>query len=155
MSSVITTITPRPATKLGDVNTFPFGAVIRPDSDLIGGYHEESGRSQICIPKDHWESLRDLNIDYEPWKIGLWVSHRPKRPSEFTRVVTTRYGYRALHYDRLEGSRILGHTFAGVPIVFPTAEDAILATEAKLQGAPESGVYEWLHPSSGLRPTTH
>jgi hypothetical protein len=149
MTSVVT-ITPRPATKLGDVDTFPFGTVIRPDSDLIGGYGEESGRSQICISKDFWQCLRDLNIDYKPWKKGLWVSTRPKRPREVTRVETTRFGYRALHYTRVEGWRILGHTFAGVPMLFPTVEDAILATEAKLQRVPESGVYEWLHCTSGF-----
>ncbi len=140
----VVTITPRPATKLGDVDTFPFGAVIRPDSDLIGGYGEESGRSQICIPKDYWQCLRDLDIDFEPWRIGLWVS-RPQR-CQFIRVVTTRYGYRALY----NGWQILGHIFAGVPLLFPTVEDAILATEAKLRGVPESGVYEWLNCSSGF-----
>src|ERR1700690_3460987 len=134
---------------------FPFGALIRPDSDLIGGHSEESGYTQICIPQAYLQCLRGLNIDYDPWKIGLWVSRRPKRPRENTRVVSTRYGYRVEHHTRNDGWRILGHTFAGVPMLFPTVQDAIRAAEAKLQALPESGVYEWVHPSSGNRDTIH
>jgi hypothetical protein len=155
MSPVVTTITPRPATKLGDVSAFPFGAVNRPDSDLIGGYYKESGRAHICVSQTYLESFKELNIGFEPWKIGLWVSRRPKRPPETTRVVSTRFGYRVEHHTHNDGWRILGDTLADVPMLFPTVQDAILVTEAKLRRLPEAGVFDWLHHSCGYRNTIH
>ena len=94
----------RPSAKpnaLPNAEMFPYGDVISPSWDRIGGYYEERNRTQLCLYRDKVQMVEQLSpkVSYEPWLRGKWVHRREKR--DITRVVTTSFGYRGLH--RLEG----------------------------------------------------
>jgi hypothetical protein len=129
---------------------FPYGETIQPEWDQIGGYLEESGREQICPTQEELQRLRELSttFTYAPWKMGKWVHRRPSRYNVDTRVSVTKYGYRALHTSRYGSYMILGHTLAEIPLLFPTAEDAIIATEIALHDLPEGWTLKWFWSTS-------
>lgn len=131
---------------------FMFGEVIQPGWDRIGGYLEESGRKQLCLTEEELKQLRELSttFTYEPWRMGKWVHRRPGRSGVDTRVSVTKHGFRAFH--TVHGNyRILGHTLAEMPLLFPTAEDAIIATEIALRDLPEGWTLQWFHTGCGFQ----
>jgi hypothetical protein len=135
---------------------FPYGDVIRPDDDLVGRSYYEQRRHQICVTKEEVQRLLHLSsrLAYKPWKMGHLVHLRPGPPSNgVTRVVTTRYGYRAEHGRPGGLIHNLGNALAEVPLLFPTAEAAIAASEVALHELEEGWMYKWLHPSCGFNAT--
>lgn len=138
----------RPArpNRLPNPDDFPYGEVITPTWDRIGGVYDEHDRKQLCIDPVTIEQIEQLSatFPYEPWIMGKWVHRR--RKIDVTRVVTTRYGYRALHRPGFGYSfRCLASALAEVPFLFPTAEIAIKAMEIKLRGLEEAWIFSWLH----------
>jgi hypothetical protein len=129
---------------------FQFGEVIQPDRDLIGGYREECGRQQLCINRDELTRIiqHGENAGASTWKMGRWVCRR-SQPRDVHRVVSTKFGWRVqrrpTHYHAWH---VLGHSFAEIPVLFPSPDVAIAAAEIMIgDGATlEFGYLTWLKP---------
>lgn len=125
---------------------FSYGAIIEPPSEEIIGHYGHSHQKELCIWEEELRRLEELSrtLQYVPWRMGKWVHRRPY-PVEFTRVVKTRSGYRALHRrSRGDWLHTLGNLLTGIPLLFPSAEGAIAATEVALHELPEAGMLTWL-----------
>jgi hypothetical protein len=143
--------THRPLTRPAKIRTipnpavFPYGELISPELDRVGGTYDEQHRQQLCINQEMIQLIERLSskVNYEPWLMGKWVHRR--QTSDITRVVTTSFGYRGRH--RLDGKYYfldLGSTLGEVPFLFPTAEIAIKAVELKLSDLDEAWIFKWL-----------
>src|SRR2546425_11238242 len=104
---------------------FPFGQIVIPENDTIGGYDKESGRMQLCVNE---EVLRRLSVhskavDWSAWKRGPCVCTKGRR--DITRVSKTHHGWRAYHriYNGRGCRHILGYVLGDLPLLFPTVED--------------------------------
>lgn len=136
--------------RLPNADDFPYGEVISPVWDRIGGGYDEHNRKQLCVDRGTVKLIERLSakITYEPWIMGKWVHRRGK--TDITRVVTTSYGYRSLNrLDDRYHFLCLATTLAEVPFLFPMAEIAIKAMEIKLQGLDEAWIFSWLNWING------
>src|SRR5262245_14555710 len=130
---------------------FPYGEVIQPERDQIGGYLHECGRQQVCIDRDTLKSMsrfiRRRRIQALPWKTGVWV-HCRTEPRDLHRVVSTRFGWRVQHSVPPRGPwNTLGHSRVDMPLLFPTAATAIAAAEILIQAPTSKFAYLiWLKP---------
>jgi hypothetical protein len=125
---------------------FSYGSIIEPPSEEIIGHYDRHHQKELCISEEELQRLEELSrtVQYAPWCMGKWVHRRPY-PVDFTRVVKTRRGYRALHRrSARDWLHTLGNLLAGVPLLFPTAEGAIAASEVTLHELPGTGMLTWL-----------
>jgi hypothetical protein len=130
---------------------FLYGQILTPEHDTIGSYFVESGRTQLCIDKDMLDRLsaHRAAVDWSTWKRGPWVC---KKGRDVTRVSTTNHGWRAYHrIDRRGPQHILGHVLGDLPLLFPTAEDAIVAAELFTTGSEPDLPFMWQDPYCGPR----
>jgi hypothetical protein len=108
---------------------FAFGQMITPTYDVIGSYLTESGVSQICVDKALLRKLarHHHTVDWASWKKGPYVCSKAR---DLMRVSRTHYGWRSYCRNHGHGPRnILAMALVQVPVLFPTAETAIVATE--------------------------
>jgi hypothetical protein len=132
----------------GAYKLFPFGEIIRPERDLIGGYTWEHERQQLCVDQDTLKIISRLskNADHGPWKMGRSV-HRRVAPCDRHRVVSTYVGWRVLSRVKLrDGYHALGHCLVEMPVLFPSANVAIAVSELFIANRSEElGYLTWFH----------
>jgi hypothetical protein len=125
---------------------FQYNTIIQPDRDLIGGYYDEFGRQQFCLDRLTLTTIAQLGVGmtHNLWKMGKWV-HCRRQPRDRHRVVSTKFGWRVRR--AIDGLwHDLGHALADIPVLFPSAQEAITAAELLIKGHPQLGFLTWLRP---------
>jgi hypothetical protein len=125
---------------------FQYNTIIQPERDLIGGYRDEFDRQQFCLDHNTLMMIAGLagGVTLNQWKMGKWV-HCRRQPRDRHRVVSTKFGWRVRRRIPENGCwRDLGHALADIPVLFPSAEEAITAAELLIKGEPQLGFLTWL-----------
>jgi hypothetical protein len=137
---------------------FPFGQILAPEHDRVGNYIV--GRTQLCVGQEMIQRLsaHSAGVDWSAWKKGPRVCTKGRRNTqqEVLRITKMNYGgWRASHWDRDRRRRLLlGYVLGDLPLLFPTAEDAVVAAELFTTGS-DSDLdlpFAWLNCSCGFGP---